>query len=281
MPELPEVEIVRRGLEPALKDKSIDSITLNRMDLRVPIPSNFKECVEGSVAQSIMRRGKYILVFFDNQHGFVLHLGMSGRVNIYGPRDEYTPAKHDHVVFHMADKTRIVFNDPRRFGMLYLTSEAKWQEEKPFSEMGPEPLGNNFSGEALYERLNKRRTSIKSALLNQHIVSGVGNIYACEALFEANIDPHRLACDVPRAECDLLAQAIRGVLERAIAAGGSSLKDYAHTDGSLGYFQHGFKVYDREGTPCPECDCDIIKTSGIKRVVQSGRSTFFCSQKQI
>lgn len=280
MPELPEVETVRRGLLPAMLNKKIECVTLNRMDLRGPIDSDFKVRMEGGRVKSLMRRGKYILAFLENGDGFVLHLGMSGRVHIYEDRKEYEPAKHDHVIWDMGGGGRIVFNDPRRFGMLYLTKEPGWQTQAPFNRMGPEPLGNEFSGGALYEALRNKRVPIKNALLDQRVVSGVGNIYACEALFDSAIAPERLSNSLNEDECGRLASAVLDVLERAIEAGGSTLKDYAKTDGSLGYFQYSFSVYDREGRSCPSCDCDIVKTGGVNRIVQSGRSTFYCPQKQ-
>lgn len=280
MPELPEVETVRQGLLPAMKNKVIENVTLNRMDLRVSIDSNFKKLTDGQQIQNIIRRGKYILAFLDSGHGFVLHLGMSGRVNIYEDRDGYEPAKHDHVIWDMDDGGRIVFNDPRRFGMLYLTTEQNWQDEPPFNKMGPEPLSNSFSGRVLAEALKNKRSPIKTALLDQRVVSGVGNIYACEALYDSGIHPERASNSLSENETTRLAGAVRDVLQRAIAAGGSTLKDYAKTDGSLGYFQYSFSVYDREGHSCPSCDCDKIKTCAIKRIVQSGRSTFYCPQKQ-
>lgn len=280
MPELPEVETVCRGLKPAMKGQIIEFVTLNRMNLRCEIDSDFKVRMEGQKITSLIRRGKYILAFLDNSDGFVLHLGMSGRVHIYNDASLYEPAKHDHVIWDMSNGARIVLNDPRRFGMLYLTHEDKWQKEEPFSRMGPEPLSNSFSGRALYEALKNKRVPVKNALLDQRVVSGVGNIYACEALFYSGIAPDRLSSSLSDDECAKLVAAVRMVLEKALAAGGSTLKDYAKTDGSLGYFQYSFSVYDRERQPCPTCDCDIEKTGGVKRIVQSNRSTFYCAQRQ-
>ena len=280
MPELPEVETVRRGLMPVMCGTVVERVTLNRPDLRVPITQGFGEVLSGVRVEDLIRRGKYIIGLGGGEHGFVLHLGMSGRVHIYRSQDVYEPGKHDHVIFDMAGGVRIVYSDPRRFGMLYLVPKAGWEDEKPFSAMGPEPLGNGFSGSILFTALKNRRVAIKNALLDQKVVAGIGNIYACEALFEAGIDPRRLSFSLSETEADRLAGAIRQVLERAIEAGGSTLKDYAQVDGSMGYFQHSFSVYDREGRSCPGCDCDSLKTHGVSRIVQSGRSTFYCSARQ-
>lgn len=280
MPELPEVEIVRRGLGPAIMDKHVKNIILNRSDLRGGIPANFKFIIEKNRIIATKRRGKYILVFTDSGAGFVLHLGMSGRIHIHRPEEDYHPAKHDHVVFTMDDHTRVVFNDPRRFGMLYLTHARTWEKEAPFDVMGPEPLAEDFKGKILAARLKNRRGPIKGALLDQKIVAGVGNIYACEALFESGIHPEKPAGEIQGAAAEKLARAIRSVLSKALKAGGSSLKDYKHTDGSLGYFQTQFSVYDRMGASCPGCDCNIAKTGGITRSIQSGRSSFYCPRKQ-
>ncbi|MEM7679667.1 MAG: bifunctional DNA-formamidopyrimidine glycosylase/DNA-(apurinic or apyrimidinic site) lyase [Pseudomonadota bacterium] len=274
MPELPEVETVRRGLEPAMLDKRITKITLNRPDLRVPITPGFEDKLEGATLTQLIRRGKYIIALADNDYGFVLHLGMSGRVAIHADKNDYTPAKHDHVLFHIEDGGLIVLNDPRRFGMLYLVEAQNWDKEPPFSEMGPEPLSNHFSADALYERLHKKGTPIKNALLDQKVVSGVGNIYACEALFDSHIHPETQSFALQHDDIERLVPAIRDVLIRAINSGGSSLRDYKQTDGSLGYFQHSFSVYDREGAPCP--NCDESKNCVVERIVQSNRSTFFC-----
>lgn len=263
-----------------MRGKRVQRVILNRMDLRVPITDGFQAALEQASIRDLQRRGKYIIGLLDNSQGFVLHLGMSGRIHIYAPEDVYKPAKHDHVIFEMEDSTRIVFNDPRRFGMLYLVHQDTWQGQSPFDLMGPEPLGNGFSDDILYARLKNRRTPIKTALLNQHIVAGVGNIYACEALFESGIAPERSADSLTKEEAARLAASVRDVLARAIEAGGSTLRDYAQTDGSLGYFQHSFSVYDREGHSCPGCDCDTLKTGGVQRMVQAGRSTFYCERKQ-
>lgn len=280
MPELPEVEIVKRGLEPALLNKKIKALTLNRPDLRTPITPSLPKSMENQSLTQLIRRGKYILGFNAAGHGFVLHLGMSGRIHIYKSGETYEPAKHDHVVFEIEDGGRVVFNDPRRFGMLYAITAANWSAETPFSAMGPEPLGNDFSGPALQEALKNRRGPIKTALLDQKVVAGVGNIYACEALFEAGISPLRPANALNNNEYETLAARIRDVLNRAIAAGGSSLRDYQHTDGTLGYFQHEFAVYDQEGKTCKHCAPQHSDEGCILRITQGGRSTFYCPVTQ-
>lgn len=280
MPELPEVETVKCGLEQAVLGHVIAKVTLNRPDIRVPITQSFQEKTQGAVIQNLIRRGKYIIALLDNGHGFVLHLGMSGRIHIYAPGQTYEPAKHDHVVFETEEGAIIVFNDPRRFGMLYLTPADSWEEEEPFKSMGPEPLGNGFSAEALHDKLKNKRSPIKTALLDQKVVAGAGNIYVCEALYDSGIHPEALSCDLTLDQLEKLVPALKDVLQRAIESGGSSLKDYQKTDGSLGYFQYSFSVYDREGDSCPSCDCDLNRTGGVQRFTQSGRSTFYCPQKQ-
>ena len=273
MPELPEVEIVKRGLEGAVIGRVITGITLNRPDLRFPIPPDLPKRLKGRRIDSLKRRGKYILCFTDSGDGFVLHLGMSGVVKIIPAGETHTPKKHDHVVMRLNDNGIIVYHDPRRFGFLDVVMRDTWHEYPAFAAMGPEPLSNDFNGPELARALAGRSTAIKTALLDQRIVAGVGNIYACEALFLAGISPKRKASSVQGARAERLACAIRDVLRAAIDSGGSSLKDYYHTDGSLGYFQHNFKVYDREG--------DLIDgRHPVKRIVQGGRSTFYCPALQ-
>ena len=281
MPELPEVETVLRGMEGAMRGRHITHTHVDRRDLRKAIPDNFEKRLDGLHALKVfIRRGKYIIIQVSDAEAMILHLGMSGRVRIYDGGKDYEAVKHDHVTWTLDDGTMIAFNDPRRFGMLWLAPFHEWDALPPFDKMGPEPLSNDFSGGALYERLHSRRTPIKVALLDQRVVSGVGNIYACEALYRAQIDPARRSCDISEDEAAALAGAIRSVLEKAIAAGGSTLKDYQHTDGSLGYFQYSFAVYDREGEACPDCSCDIVQTGGVIRTVQGGRSTYACMKRQ-
>jgi formamidopyrimidine-DNA glycosylase len=280
MPELPEVEIVRRGLEPVMNGVVLEKIEVRRRDLRQPIPASFEKSLGGQRIVRLERRGKYIIGITASGAGFVMHLGMSGRVRIYHPDQVLKPEKHDHVLFMMQGGVRVVFNDPRRFGMIYGIREEEWQNQAPFSKMGAEPLGNGFSGAQLLERLAGRSTPIKTCLLNQEVVAGVGNIYACEALYDARIHPLTPAGTLDAEASERLVRAIRAVLVRAIEAGGSSLKDYRHPDDGLGYFQHQFSVYDREGARCGDCQCDPLKTGGVRRIVQAGRSTFYCDALQ-
>ncbi len=285
MPELPEVETVMRGLAPVMQGQMIESVTLNRPDLRRPIPSGFARDVSGRHVETLQRRGKYIVVLLEGGLGFVLHLGMSGRVKILASGQQYTPEKHDHILWHMKGGACVVYNDARRFGMVFTVDGANWGAHEAFAMMGPEPLGNEFNGPVLAQRLKGRKADIKAALLDQRVVAGVGNIYACEALHMAEISPLRTAGSIRGVRAETLSRAIKTVLSRAIEAGGSSLKDYRQADGSLGYFQHQFTVYDREGESCPSASCrrrigDAIRPAHIKRLVQGGRSSFYCPRCQ-
>ena len=276
MPELPEVETVRLGIEKAALGKVIKTVQVNRRDLRFPLVDNFETVLAGQRIESVGRRGKYALAFLSGGAVAVLHLGMSGRIRIYGPDEIYQPLKHDHVIFTLAEGARLVFQDPRRFGYILLSDRDTWAGQPPFAAMGPEPLGNDFNGPVLYERLKGKRTPLKAALLDQRVVAGLGNIYVCEALYRARLNPARICADVSEVEAGRLAVCIRDVLNGAIAAGGSTLRDYQKTDGSLGYFQYSFSVYDREGGACNSPDCGSV----IARVVQGGRSTFYCAACQ-
>ena len=282
MPELPEVETVMRGLSPVCVGQTIVEVEQRRADLRIPFPENMSERLSGVSINRLKRRAKYIQVFLDNNEVLVIHLGMSGRVSIIPATEaiDYKPIKHDHVIFTLSSGIKIVYNDPRRFGMIFIVLHDQLMDHSAFSHLGPEPLGNDFSAPILVERLKGKKTSIKQALLDQRVVVGVGNIYACEALYMSGISPLKSAHLIRGKKADLLVTSIRQVLSRAIEAGGSTLKDYRHANGELGYFQHNFTVYDQEKQACPSCDCDINKTGGIQRVVQSGRSTFYCPRKQ-
>lgn len=280
MPELPEVETVMRGLEPVLLNAKIKTVDQRRKDLRIPFPNKMKQRLEGRKILSLKRRAKYIQIFLDDDNVLVMHLGMSGRISIIPKAEKYSLQKHDHLILTLNNGIRLVYNDPRRFGMIFIVPAKDIENHKAFKHLGPEPLGNEFSGPILAQRLKGKKTSIKQALLDQRVVVGVGNIYACEALYQARINPTKPAHLIKGEKSEKLVAAIRDVLRRAIKAGGSTLKDYRHTDGELGYFQHNFAVYDREGEACPDCDCDIKRSGGIKRIVQSGRSTFYCSKKQ-
>lgn len=277
MPELPEVETVRRGLLPVMEGQRIIRAEVNRPDLRFPLPARMADRLQGAVVQSLRRRSKYILADLSTGETLLIHLGMSGRILISGQmlgefhHDHPAPQKHDHVVFHMENGARITFNDARRFGAMDLMDTAKAAQHPLMAALGPEPLGNAFNESYLTGRLNGRLTPIKSALLDQHNIAGLGNIYVCEVLFRAGVHPARQAADT---NAPPLVPIIRAVLTEAIEAGGSSLRDYRQTDGELGYFQHRFQVYDRKGEPCVTCG------TPIERLVQSGRSSFYCPNCQ-
>jgi len=261
MPELPEVETVVRGLERALSGKRLKGLAQRLADRRV---------------ERFSRRAKYILMHVEGGGVLIAHLGMSGRLVIAPPGKAPPRDRHDHAVFHFDDGTELRLNDARRFGLLDYSDERHLAEHPRFKNLGPEPLSNEFNGPALALRLKGKKTPIKAALLDQRVVVGIGNIYACEAMFGAGLSPRRLAGTVQGDRAERLAAAIHDVLTRAIAAGGSSLRDYVQTSGELGYFQHHWAVYGKEGEPCPGCDCG----KGIKRIVQSGRSTFYCAKRQ-
>lgn len=282
MPELPEVETVMRGMECALAGEVIQGAQQMRPDLRFPFPDGLESRLKGQTIKSFQRRAKYILMILSSGETFILHLGMSGRILIIPDGQSIALEKHDHLVIDMKNGVRVIYRDPRRFGMVYMARASDDIAAHPaFVKMGPEPLGNEFSGDILYERLKNKKTIIKSALLDQRVVAGLGNIYVCEALYRCGIDPRKPSHQINKPLCDALVRHIRDILNEAIKSGGSTLKDYRHTDDGLGYFQHQFAVYDREGLACPACDCDMMnKNNGIKRIVQAGRSTFYCSAKQ-
>ncbi|MAK60067.1 MAG: DNA-formamidopyrimidine glycosylase [Ponticaulis sp.] len=283
MPELPEVETVKRGLQPYLEGAILSEVTLNRPDLRFPFPDRMVDRLTGARITHLGRRAKYLVAQTDREETLVMHLGMSGRFTVEDPTEvapetpgafvhaQPTLTRHDHLIFRTDRDVRITFNDPRRFGYVKMYAPG---EGDPFTGIGPEPLSNAFHADYLLSVLSGRMSPIKAALLDQKLIAGLGNIYVCEALFQSGISPKRLSANVGRKRADRLAPAIVDVLSRAIDAGGSSLKDYAHADGSLGYFQHSFSVYGREGAPCRACE------SQIQRIVQSGRSTFFCPNCQ-
>ena len=282
MPELPEVETVRRGLAPAMEGRVIERAQVNRPDLRFPLPDRMAERLAGARVTGLRRRSKYILVDLSTDETLLIHLGMSGRMLISGLQqgrfhhDHPAPAKHDHVVLDLEGGARITFNDARRFGAMDLMATADAEDHWLLRDIGPEPLGNAFDQDYLAARLAGRGEPIKSALLDQGLVAGLGNIYVCEVLFRAGIDPRRKAGRLSKARAQGLVPIIRDVLAEAIEAGGSSLRDYRQADGELGYFQHAFRVYGREGEPCQRQGC----TGTVARVVQSGRSTFYCPRCQ-
>lgn len=278
MPELPEVETVRQGLARALEGRRLRRVRALRPDLRFPLPEDFARRLEGRRVVRVGRRAKFLIVELTGGLALIAHLGMSGRFRVFGASP---PAldRHDHVEIETDDGATLRFNDQRRFGFMDLIAISDLPGYPMLASLGPEPLDDGFTGRALAGRLKGRRTPIKAALLDQSVVAGIGNIYACEALFRAGISPKRSAATVQGGRAEKLARAIREVLTAAIAAGGSSLRDHRRPTGELGYFQHSFAVYDRAGEPCPGCTCDAAK-GGIRRIAQGGRSTFYCAMKQ-
>jgi formamidopyrimidine-DNA glycosylase len=276
MPELPEVETVRRGLEAAMKGRVIADVAVRRADLRRPLPADFAARLRGRTVRRIARRAKYLIFALGDGTALLLHLGMSGRIAILPAGTATTAAgthaRHEHVVFTVGNGTRVGFSDPRRFGLMDLTTLDALDRHPLLARLGPEPLDAAFDGQALAARLKGKRTPIKAALMDQTVVAGLGNIYVCESLFRAGISPRRVAATVQGARAARLAAAIHAVLEAAIAAGGSTLRDHKKPDGELGYFQHSFGVYGRDGAPCPKRGC----SGTVRRMVQSGRSTFYC-----
>ena len=289
MPELPEVETVCRGLAPAMEDETFSAVAQNRPNLRFPFPNRFVARIKGARLTHIRRRAKYICAHLSTGEVLIMHLGMSGRFTIEAPtgakqqpaefaHDTGTIPAHDHVVFQMSNGAIVTYNDPRRFGFMDLVPESELDTCKHFSDMGVEPLGNALNAEYLAGRAHRRTTDLKAFLLDQRNIAGLGNIYVCEALYRAGLSPKRKASCLARASGkptdrnERLVPIIRDVLNEAIAAGGSTLRDYAAADGSLGYFQHAFRVYGREGEECRTPDC----SGKVRRIVQAGRSTFYC-----
>jgi len=270
MPELPEVETVCRGIAAAIEGRAITAVEVRRADLRFPLPADFAERVAGQRVREVGRRAKYILISLANNTVILGHLGMSGRIYIE-PSKASAPGRHDHLRFEVEGGAVVTFNDTRRFGFFDLCDGDALDDHPRLQGLGPEPLGNQFNVPVLAAALVGRATPIKAALLDQRVVAGLGNIYVSEALWRAGVSPRRKAASVPGRRAERLVVAIRDVLNDAIAAGGSTLRDYAQTNGELGYFQHRFAVYDREGELCAN-HCG----GQIRRIVQSGRSTFYC-----
>lgn len=297
MPELPEVETVRRGLQPAMEGARIDRLELRRGDLRFPFQPDFAQRLQGRVITSLGRRAKYLLADLDSGDVLLMHLGMSGSFRVVSDGTNEMPGAfhhprsderaHDHVVFHMSSGTQgqevaVIYNDPRRFGFMKIFARSEAEQEPFIKDIGPEPLGNEFDAAMLAAACRNKKTSLKAALLDQTVVAGLGNIYVCEALFRSHLSPRRLAATLstkkgePTERAVHLVDAIHDVLNLAIKAGGSSLRDHRQTSGELGYFQHSFQVYDREGENCKTDGCAGI----VKRLVQNGRSTFWCPKCQ-
>ena len=292
MPELPEVETVRRGLEPAMEGARFNKVEVHRGDLRWPLPKNFRQRLEGKTVTGIGRRAKYLLADLSSGDVLLMHLGMSGSFYVFDEkgrrgdgaapgnyyRERSQHVAHDHVIFHMSSGAIVTFNDPRRFGSMKIVARTNLDAEPLLNRLGPEPLGNEFDAAMLARACKGKKTSLKAALLDQRVVAGLGNIYVCESLHRARLSPKRMASTVasksgaPNERAERLVDGIKAVLGDAIKAGGSSLRDHKRTDGELGMFQHHFRVYDREGEKCLTPGC----SGTVKRIVQQGRSTFYC-----
>ena len=291
MPELPEVETVRRGLQPVMEGFLITKAEARRKDLRFPFQKDFIARLDGQTVTGLGRRAKYLMADLGSGDVLLMHLGMSGSFRVVANEATKTPGQfhhpksddraHDHVVFHMSSGASIVFNDPRRFGYMKIIARHALEAEPLLKGLGPEPLGNEFDAAMLARACADKKTSLKAALLDQRVVAGLGNIYVCEALYRSQLSPRRSAATLakknqPTDHAKRLVTAIHGVLNQAIKAGGSSLRDHRQTSGELGYFQHSFQVYDREGETCQTAKCGGI----IKRFTQNGRSTFWCPKCQ-
>ncbi len=292
MPELPEVETVRRGLQPVMEGARIVRAEVRRKDLRFPFQKDFVARLGGQTVTGLGRRAKYLMADLASGDVLLMHLGMSGSFRVVAGEGKRTPGKfhhprnedriHDHVVFHMSSGAMVVFNDPRRFGYMKIFARGAIEDEPLLQGLGPEPLGNEFDAALLARACANKKTSLKAALLDQRVVAGLGNIYVCEALFRAHLSPRRLAATLttrkgePTDHARHLVHAIHAVLNQAIKAGGSSLRDHRQTSGELGYFQHSFQVYDREGKACQSPGCSGI----VRRFTQNGRSTFWCPKCQ-
>ena len=292
MPELPEVETVRRGLQPAMEGAKIVKAEVRRKDLRFPFQKDFVTRLEAQTVTGLGRRAKYLMADLSSGDVLLMHLGMSGSFRVVNDCNGHAPGQfhhprtedrtHDHVVFHMSSGVAIVFNDPRRFGYMKVIARQAIDEESLLKGLGPEPLGNEFDADMLTRSCANKKTSLKAALLDQRVVAGLGNIYVCEALFRAHLSPRRLAATLATKKGETtdharrLVEAIHAVLNQAIKAGGSSLRDHRQTTGELGYFQHSFQVYDREGEKCQTKGCGGV----VRRFTQNGRSTFWCPKCQ-
>jgi formamidopyrimidine-DNA glycosylase len=300
MPELPEVETVRRGLQPVMEGSKILKVEARRKDLRFPFQKDFAARLTGQTVTGLGRRAKYLMADLASGNVLLMHLGMSGSFRVLKDEEQEAPGKfyhpraegraHDHVVFHMSSGATVVFNDPRRFGYMKIIARGAIEDEPLLMGLGPEPLGNEFDAKMLARACVNKKTSLKAALLDQRVVAGLGNIYVCEALYRSHLSPRRLAATLatkagsrkgvaagePTDHARRLVDAIHAVLNQAIKAGGSSLRDHRQTSGELGYFQHSFQVYDRDGEKCQTPGCGGL----VRRFTQNGRSTFWCPKCQ-
>ena len=274
MPELPEVETVKNGIEKAIGNSLIVDVKVFNRKFREPIPETFEKIVSGSKIIKYKRIGKYLVIDLSNQKSIIWHLGMSGKVKILDTKP-HSLEKHDHVVIN-TDNGTLIFNDTRRFGVLTVEDTKNLLNNKYLHRMGVDPFDTKFTDNHLFDKLKNKKIPIKVALLDQTIVAGIGNIYASEILYDAGISPLRESDKVTKKECESLVKSTRKILQKAIENGGSTLRDYQKPDGSLGYFQNLHAVYNKEGHKCPNCTCDINKNGGIKKIVQAGRSTFYC-----
>ena len=278
MPELPEVETIKNGIQKAIGNCRILDLIVRQPNLRIKVPENLPSICHGTKIIGYGRRAKYILIHLENRHTLVWHMGMSGKVLITDTLPNPLQ-KHDHIIFN-TENGFLVYNDPRRFGLLTAIQTENLNNLPFFAKLGLEPFDKALTPMFLFDKLQKKKIPVKAALLDQSLVVGIGNIYASEILFEAKVSPLRIASEISKAECAKIIRATHCVLEKAIAAGGSTLKDYEKPDGSLGYFQNQHCVYNKTGQRCPGCSCDISKTGGIKKIIIDGRSTFYCQTKQ-
>ena len=282
MPELPEVETVCRGMKLSMMDRTIKSVEIRRPDLRWPFPNNMEDRIAGKAISSITRRAKYILVGLDSHETIIIHLGMSGRILIDNKtsvrflHNKKAFGKHDHVTVYLDNDVTVTFNDARRFGAMDLVSTKELNGHWLIKNIGPEPLGNSLNTTYLHRVLKNKSVNIKTALLDQRLIAGLGNIYVCEILYRAKVSPKRKAKNLSKKSIDKLIRVLRTVLLEAIDAGGSSLKDHRQTSGEIGYFQTNFTVYGRMDQNCLDADCHAV----VKRITQGGRSTFYCSNCQ-
>lgn len=282
MPELPEVETVMRGLSPFLLKRKILSFEIHSPKLRIPIPHKKIKALEGELVVAIERRAKYILIHFQSQKTMIVHLGMTGSFTVFPPsrHHEIDLDRHDHMMMVTDKNVKIIYRDPRRFGVIDVVNTHEINAYKAIEKLGVEPLTDEFTAEVLKANLGVRKIPIKVAIMDQAVVVGVGNIYASEALYLSGIHPSTPACDVSDKQLALLVEKIKFILSAAIESGGSTLRDYRRVGGESGYFQFNFSVYDKAGEACPDCDCSIKRTGGIQRIVQAGRSTFYCEKRQ-